>query len=127
MTCRRSLVFPTIALAGLMAVGATAARAQDAVKVAPNVYKVVLENERVRVLSVTLKPGEKVPMHSHPACVIYSMSDTKMRFAGPDGKSADVDLTTGAAVWHEAETHSSENLGKTTARALVVEMKEPKK
>jgi len=110
-----------------MAFGATAVHAQDAVKVAPNNYKVALENEHVRVLDVTLKPGDKVPMHSHPATVIYPLNDSKTKFTSPDGKSVEVELKAGAAVWHEPETHSSENIGTTDARVLVVEMKPPAK
>ena len=32
--------------------------ADDAVSVAPHVYKVLLENDRVRVLDSRMKPGE---------------------------------------------------------------------
>ena len=42
---------------------------EDAVKVAPHVYKVALENDRVRVLETRMKPGDKTSMHSHPAVV----------------------------------------------------------
>ncbi|HEX2170445.1 MAG TPA: hypothetical protein VHF65_09110, partial [Nitrososphaera sp.] len=38
----------------------------DAVKVAPDSYKVVLENDAVRVLEVRIKQGTKSEMHSHP-------------------------------------------------------------
>ncbi len=120
--------------AGLLAVavvglglGARAVLAEDPVKVAPGVYKVILENDRVRVLSVTLKPGEKTPMHSHPANIVYPLNAGKVRFTLPDGKSIDADLKAGEISWHEGETHATENLGKTRVRALVVELKEPPK
>ncbi len=38
----------------------------DPVAMAPHVYKVVFENEKVRVLEATDKPGDKAEMHSHP-------------------------------------------------------------
>jgi hypothetical protein len=38
----------------------------DAVAAAPNNHKVAFENEKVRVLEVTIKPGEKEPFHEHP-------------------------------------------------------------
>ncbi|MFI5166993.1 MAG: cupin domain-containing protein [Thermoanaerobaculales bacterium] len=104
---------------------ARAVLAEDPVKVAPNVYKVILENEHVRVLSVTLKPGEKSPMHSHPANVVYTLNDSKVRFTMPDGKSVDADLKAGNCIWNEAQTHAGENIGKTTVHALVIELKEP--
>ena len=43
------------------------ALAQDAVKVAPEHYKILLENEHVRVIENTLAPGEKDAMHTHPS------------------------------------------------------------
>jgi hypothetical protein len=36
---------------------------EDAAKVAPHVYKVVFENDRVRVLEARLGPGVKTQMH----------------------------------------------------------------
>lgn len=118
--------------AGLLAVvvlalgfGATVVLAADPVKVAPDVYKVILENDHVRVLSVTMKAGGKSPMHSHPANIVYALNDSKVRFSTPDGKSVDVDLKAGNCIWNEAQTHASENLGNTTVRALVIELKEP--
>jgi hypothetical protein len=37
----------------------------DAIAAAPNNHRVVFENEKVRVLEVTIKPGEKEPFHEH--------------------------------------------------------------
>ncbi len=116
-----------LAFGCMTALGFGTARAQDAAKVAPTVYKVLLENEHVRVMVATLKPGEKVPMHSHPATVIYSLNASKAKFTTPDGKSIEVDMKPGEASWHEPETHAPENIGTTEARVLVIEMKDPAK
>ena len=99
--------------------------AQDAVKVAPNVYKVILENERVRVLSVTLQPGEKAPMHSHPPNIVYPLNAATVRFLLPDGTKVDADIKADEVSWHEGEIHATENVGTTELRALVVELKGP--
>src|SRR5207248_2474521 len=48
--------------------------AQDPLKASPQYYKILLENDRVRVLEYRLKPGEKEAMHSHPAGVVYVLS-----------------------------------------------------
>jgi len=48
------------------------AAAQDGVKVAPENYKVLLDNTHVRVVDFTLKPGQKSPMVSRPNRVIYA-------------------------------------------------------
>ena len=41
----------------------------DPLEVAPDHYKVIFENERVRVLSFHSSPGEKWPLHMHPDAV----------------------------------------------------------
>ena len=38
----------------------------DVLEVAKSGYKLLLENKKVRVMEIRLKPGEKSPMHNHP-------------------------------------------------------------
>jgi hypothetical protein len=59
------------------------AMAQDVVQVAPQQYKVLLENERVRVLDYQSKPGEKAGMYAHLAQVFYSLSPATLTFTSP--------------------------------------------
>jgi len=54
---------------------ASAAMAQDPVKVDPQHHTVVFENEQVRVLRVHYGPNEKSAMHSHPNAVVIFLSD----------------------------------------------------
>ncbi len=113
-----------VLLATLALVVATkTAMAQDQVKVAPNNTKVLLENDRVRVLDVQTKPGEKLAMHSHPAYLVYSLSTSKAKFTSPGGKTTEGELKAGAVNWHEAETHAVENVGTTDSHVLVIELK----
>jgi len=112
----------TLALALIGAPGAL--RAQDAVKAAPNNFTVLLENERVRVLEFHTAAGQKIPMHSHPAYISYSISGSgKTKFTAPDGKVTEQTAKTGQATWHEADTHASEYIGAGSARVLLVELK----
>ena len=99
------------------------AMAQDMVKVAPNTTKVLLENDRVRVLEVRQKPGEKGAMHSHPASLICPLSTSKAKFTSPDGKTTESELKAGEVTWREAETHAVENVGTTDSQVLVIELK----
>ncbi len=102
--------------------------AQDPVKLAPKNIKVLLENNRVRVYEVRIKPGEKIAMHSHPPHLTYSLSTAKGKYSSPDGETSIGEAKPGAAFWSEAITHASENVGTTEIYALVVELKErPKK
>jgi hypothetical protein len=100
------------------------ALAQDPVKVAPNNFKVLLENDRVRVLDFHSKPGEKIGMHSHPAVVAYSIAGSgKTKFTSPDGKTTERPITVGQAFWRDAETHASEYIGTGETHTLLVELK----
>ncbi|MBI3668258.1 MAG: cytoplasmic protein [Acidobacteria bacterium] len=100
------------------------ALAQDPVKVAPNNLKVLLENDRVRVLDYHAKPGDKIPLHSHPAYIVYAISGSgKTRFTSADGKTSEMAGTVGAATWRDAETHAAEYLGPGDIHALLVELK----
>ena len=99
--------------------------AQDPVKAAPKAFKVLLENDRVRVLEYRAKPGEKEPMHSHPDSFVYSLSPYNIKINFPDGTTELRKGKAGEAIWQEAETHSSENMGTADARALIIELKEP--
>ncbi len=97
--------------------------AQDAVKVAPHVYKVLFENARIRLLEVRMKPGDKSSMHGHPAYLIYSLSAGKAKFTSASGETAEIDLQAGQAMWREPEEHAVNNVGKTDAHALLFELK----
>ena len=97
--------------------------AQDMVKVAPKNCKVVLDNAKVRMVRVTLKAGEKLEMHSHPANVVYSLSGGKAKYTLTDGKTEEREVKAGQTTWSEPGSHSPENTGTTETRALVIELK----
>ena len=70
----RPTLLPQVCLAPIVS-------AQDAVKVDPQHYTVVSENDQVRILKVHYGPHEKSVMHSHPATVAVFLTDAKGRFA----------------------------------------------
>ncbi len=112
-----------IAWLGLCAFVFARALAQDPVQVAPETYKILLDNAQVRILEVHLAPGGKSPMHSHPGYAVYSFTDGKVKFTMPDGKTAVADIKAGQTMWRAAETHSAENIGTTTVHVIVIELK----
>ena len=77
-------IFLTVFALALFAGGALA---QDPVPLYPENYKVLLENDRVRVLDFQLKKGAKENSHSHPAAVTYVLTAFKIRFTFPDGST----------------------------------------
>lgn len=102
---------------------AQAAVAQDPVKLSPHLYKVLLENDQVRVLEFRVKPGDKEPMHSHPAAVVYVFADGKAKATTPDGNSVIIDGKAGQTVWSEPVSHSWEHIGPGNGHVLIIEMK----
>jgi quercetin dioxygenase-like cupin family protein len=100
-----------------------ASMAEDAAKVAPHVYKVLFENDHARVLEVSIGPGDRTEMHSHPDYFVYLLSDGKVKFTTPSGETAELELPAGASMWREAEEHATENVGATEMRALFFEPK----
>ena len=107
----------------LVVAGSGTAAGQDAVKVSPKNYRVVIDNPSVRVLRVTVPAGGKTAVHSHPESVVIALAASKVRFTGADGKSEDADLPNESARFAPAETHSGANTGTTPVDALVVEFK----
>jgi quercetin dioxygenase-like cupin family protein len=100
------------------------AQIPDVLESAADAYTLLLENERVRVMDVRLKPGQKAAMHQHPNDhVIYVIKDAKLKLSFPDGTSAEFDLKAGKALWLEAGSHATENVGAGDAHNLVVELK----
>ena len=69
--------FLTLALLGVSSLlsAATVETKPDALVIAPSVYKLAFENERIRVLSFVTEPGQKWPLHSHPDSLAVSLSE----------------------------------------------------
>ncbi len=105
---------------------------KDAVVAAPNNHKVLLDNESVRVLDVTVAPGEVEPVHSHrwrSVLYILEAGDFIDRDAGGkvifDTRSLQTPLKLPLTMWKEPEApHSVENLSNSKTIHLVrVELK----
>lgn len=99
--------------------------AQDPSRAAPDRFTEKLDNDRVQVFEDHSKPGEKEPMHSHRANVVYVIQGGKVRFTLPDGRTQEREFKAGEVIWREATTHAVENIGTTEIRSLIVELKGP--
>jgi quercetin dioxygenase-like cupin family protein len=115
----------TLIAAALLAlvVSVLPAAAQDAVKADPKHYKVVFENDQVRVLHITYGPGEKSVMHAHPPNVAVFLTDGLIRFAMPDGKSQDAPVKAHTTQWEPGGTHLPANIGDKPFEVMLVELK----
>jgi len=118
-----------VLLAGLGAMAGALGRpahAQDPVKVMPKAYRVALENDKLRVLEFTGRPGMGVcgeGMHSHPPHLTVVLSDWQGRRTDADGTVRNPVRKLGDVFWSEAETHKVENTGKGVSRVLIIELK----
>jgi len=96
---------------------------KDAVIVAPEIYRVLLENDRVRVLDVEAEPGSRSPLHNHPDSVMHAVSDASIMITNSQGDSNAVDLAAGLTFWSPASEHSVENVGSGTVHFIRIELK----
>ena len=96
----------------------------DPVATNPEFYRVVFENDRVRVLEYTDRPGDRTAPHRHPDSVMYTLSAFRRRLIA-GGREVDVSLSAGETRWLDAQTHAGENIGDTETHSIFVELKEP--
>ncbi len=98
-------------------------QADDAIKVAPDLHEVIFENDQVRVIRVTVKPGDTAKMHWHPENLNYILSSGKLRFTRSDGSRADITLDEGKVTFSPAGSHEVENIGASEVQTIQVELK----
>ena len=79
--------------------------ALDPVKVAPHIYELAFENDRVRVLKKTIRFGETPQLHSHPDRVIVYLNPCAWTEEDEDGNERMESFKFGTPVWAPAETH----------------------
>jgi quercetin dioxygenase-like cupin family protein len=95
----------------------------DPVESNPQHYRVLFENDRVRVLEYTDQPGDRTTPHEHPDSVMYTLSSFHRRLVSEDAVR-EVELAAGSAGWLPAQEHHGENTGTTPTHVLFVELKE---
>ena len=95
----------------------------DPTKSSPANYELLFENDRVRVLRMHLPAGERDNQHSHQDETVYFLAGGKARIYLLDGQAVEADLPDGHVMWHEAWTHTVENIGSSDITAIIVENK----
>jgi quercetin dioxygenase-like cupin family protein len=97
----------------------------DPMKVSANMHKLVKDTLNIRAMIFTAKPGESTPKHAHPDHAIYVLEGGQAEFTEQDGTKQVRELGKGMSRINPATTHSFKNVGKTTIKVLVVEVKRP--
>lgn len=96
----------------------------DPVTTNPDHYRVVFENDRVRVLEYTDVPGDRTTPHEHPDSVMYTLSSFRRKLVAGDVER-EVELPAGVTNWLPAQQHYGENIGDTPTHVMFVELKQP--
>lgn len=103
----------------------------DAVVAAPKHHRVLLENDRVRVLETIIRPGEQTALHAHAWSAhlyIISWSDFERFDAAGQVISRSSDLErapdAGASLWSAPlPPHSFRNVGTQNFHVITTELK----
>ncbi|WP_213816392.1 cupin domain-containing protein [Glaciihabitans sp. dw_435] len=88
----------------------------------PDFYRVLWENDDVRVLEYRDEPGQGTTPHVHPNTVMVTLTGFDRRLTTGE-HSRDVSLPAGTAVWLPAQEHSGANTGSTPTHTILVELK----
>ena len=100
-------IAPLLLLAAV--VGAAVPSPLDPVRVAPHIYSLEFENERVRVLKQTIRNGETQPLHAHPDRLLVYLQTCGWLEADSDGSERMRSYKYGEVAWATAETHGGDN------------------
>ena len=96
----------------------------DVLKASPDKYTLRLENEHVRVIEYSLRPGEKDNPHTHPAKTSYVISGGTFRVYPENEEPFDYVEVQGMTEWSDKTSkHYVENIGNTTITILLTEIK----
>lgn len=101
--------------------------AQDMAVTAGDQAKVVLDNDKVRVIQLDIAPGGKTGMHSHGDTLVVSLTGGDATQTAADGTTKQRHSEAGDVMWSGPVTHDTENSGKAPVKVLVVELKGPAK
>ena len=96
---------------------------RDPIVTDPRLYRVVLENDSVRVLEYLDAPGDRTSPHEHPDSVMVTLSSFRRRLVAEGGETREVEFEPGLVRWLAAQTHSGENIGDTATHVVFVELK----
>ena len=95
---------------------------EDPVTTNPEHYRMIFENESVRVLDYRDEPGESTTPHVHPNSVMITLTDFQRRLS-TGGAQRNVSLASGQALGLPAQRHTGDNIGTTPTHTILVELK----
>ncbi len=95
---------------------------EDILQLMPENTEVIFENDYVRVLNITLEPGEAQPLHRCGHRIIYALGDYTINYYQPDD-TTEISWNEGGIHWHQEGYHAVENIGESIVEYLLIERK----
>jgi hypothetical protein len=81
-------------------------KGKDALAADPRHYKLEFENDHMRVLRLTLKADEAVPVHDDRDALFVCIKECHIRLTRPGGRGQDIHLQAGESRWIYGDTRS---------------------
>jgi hypothetical protein len=114
-----------IVITAALVLSASTLFGQDVLSVAPQNFRVLFENDQVRVLRETLNPGEQQAFHEHAGRVTFTLTDSRLTLADATGATGVLERRAGDISWGEPTSHAVTNNGGGMAEYIHFEIKTP--
>ena len=114
-----------VLIGAVLAAAPLAGAAQDLAVTAGKEAKVLIDNDKVRVIELQMAPGTSTGMHSHGDNLVVFLSGGSATQTMADGSTKQMQRKPGEVLWSGPVTHDTKNTGKTEVKTLVIELKEP--
>ena len=96
----------------------------DVLKVIPENYKLIIDNQFVRVLEARIPAGTEEKPHRHLKGVSVCLTEYTLESRIlPDGPWVRNERKVGTTYWSDASLHQVRNVGNTTSHTIRIELK----
>ncbi|MCH7734599.1 MAG: cupin domain-containing protein [Chloroflexi bacterium] len=95
----------------------------DPIDVSPDIYKLLDENDKVRVVEMKLAAGQSDNKHSHRNETVYFVTGGKVKIDVEGGDTVEAEIPDGHVMFSDPWTHTVHNVGDSDIRAILIEEK----
>ena len=125
---KRNIIYIVMMFVSVFVLSGFNASGQDVVKTNPKFTKLLADTAGVRMIKVTLAPGEEMVMHTHPVQMMYCLEGGQLTVNYKSGKKETMDIKVGDALQAPSDPpHTTKNTGTTTLSFLEIEIESGKK
>jgi quercetin dioxygenase-like cupin family protein len=124
----RNKIYIVMMMASILAISGYKASGQDVVKTNPKFTRLLADTAGVRMIKITLAPGEEMVMHTHPVQMLYCLEGGQLTVNYASGKKETSNIKPGDAMQAPPDPpHTTKNTGTTTLSFLEIEIGSGKK